>query len=297
MKNSVNIPNIERIFLASARCPTLGKKKKDDFTLVRELSNREYQEYSNARIRLVRFSNDQQLFKIVFLNYNDYCNLLEQYKKEFMNNPSLNYSRMERMILNINKHILNYLSATRTYLDHSEANLKRHYGKDSQRVKRFKDACSSAYDNHFSYRFLCGLRNYAQHCEMPIEGLVLSADHHLGNERYSLLATVDRDQLLKKHEWKSQLKKEIQDLPPKFDISPHIDGMMKYLERINLTLIEDDLPELMQNAEYVQQLIAHAKNMPGSPCILKIRESNVSFEWTPLHVVEMVISYSNILKQ
>jgi len=285
--------------------PLLGLVSKGKIEEVRQLTDTEYEEYKKAATRLIRFSSDRQLFMIVRLNYADYQNLLKRYFEAYAKDPRRGWPiRVERMALDINRHILNYLSAIRAFLDHSETNLKRRYGKDSQRVRHFRDACSYAYDNNFSYRFLYKLRDYAQHCGMPLGALTLHSeevDPLSKTVRRSLAVKFNRDELLNKFDqWGSQLKKEIQKLPLKFEINPHVTEMMKCLERINLTLIEDDLPELIQSAEYIEQLIKHTKDMRGIPCILrvkdlartqegKVKQFKMDIEWIPLHLVEAVM--------
>jgi len=181
--------------------PELEVASKEKIEALRKLSDTEYEEYEKARECLIRFSSDQHLFMIVRLNYEDYENLLKRYFEEHTKNPSMVGSRIERMALNLNRHIMNSLSAVRTFLDHSETNLKKRYGKDSQRVKRFKDACSSAYDNSFSYRFLYKLRDYAQHCGMPLGQLTLHSEEvepYSEVVRHFLVVKFSRDELLKK---------------------------------------------------------------------------------------------------
>jgi hypothetical protein len=72
------------------------------------------------------------------------------------------------MILNLNRYIMNLLTAVRTFLDHTERNLTHRHGKDSEQFQAFKKATAEAYDSSFAYRFLYKLRNYVQHRGMPI---------------------------------------------------------------------------------------------------------------------------------
>jgi len=85
-------------------------------------------------------------------------------------------SYLEKMIFNLNRLMLNFLSAFRTFLDHTQTNLDRTYGKESENFKIFKKTRSSYYDNYFSYRFLDKLRNYSQHMGMPITGIDTSSE-------------------------------------------------------------------------------------------------------------------------
>jgi hypothetical protein len=277
-------------------------------TEIRDLSEKEYQDYKKASNSLFDFSKDQQLYTIVLLNYDDFLNIIQKYTKEYAENPQLmNLLIMEKMVLNINRHILNFLSSVRSFLDHTETKLKRNYGAESDRYKRFKDACKKVYDTSFSYRFLSKLRNYSQHCGMPLGGLSLRSKEdppYSGNIYHSLQAKFSRDELLTYTSW-GTIAKEISQLPSEFDIVPHIVQMMKCLEKINLVLIDDDLPELFKSAEFIEQLISPAQGKEGVPCILqfldinqdvngKVKQMKVRIAHIPLHIIEIV---NNIRKE
>lgn len=274
-------------------------------TAIRDLSDKEYQDYRNASDCLFVLSKDQQLYTIVLLNYDDFLNILKKYSQEYAENPrAVNWIMIEKMVLNINRHLLNYLSSIRTFLDHTQTKLKKSYGDQSDRFRRFKDACSKSYDDNFSYRFLTKLRNYSQHCGMPLGGFTLHSEEkppYSGHVYHSLKAKFSRDELLKYDSWGTRIAKEISQLPSEFDIAPHVVAMMKCLERINLVLIEEDFPELVKSAEFIEQLISPAQGEEGVPCILKfleisrganaeIKEMKLEITNIPLHVVKIVMN-------
>lgn len=58
-------------------------------TEIRDLSEKEYQDYKKASNRLFDFSRDQQLYTIVLLNYDDFLNIIKKYTKEYAENPQL----------------------------------------------------------------------------------------------------------------------------------------------------------------------------------------------------------------
>ncbi|MCZ7398255.1 MAG: hypothetical protein O8C62_01010 [Candidatus Methanoperedens sp.] len=269
-------------------------QKENKFIPIRQLNDEEFEEYERVIECLADFSSGLQLFTIADMNYKDYENLLNQYFEEFIKNPSMSFSRIESMNLNINRYILNFLSSVRTYLDHSETNLKKRNEKDSQRIRLFKDACNDAYESHFSYRFLNKLRNYTQHFGMPVGEISLqkslipdsSVIHH------SFEVKFNRDELLRYDKW-GQLKDEIQKLPPTFEITPHITVMMKCIEKINFTLIKDDLPKLIESAEYLKQLITEIKDCSGIPYIYRYEKVNgkevkIHLEHIPFHLVGII---------
>ncbi|MCK4476900.1 hypothetical protein KAU88_00010 [Candidatus Bathyarchaeota archaeon] len=247
---------------------------------------------------------------IVRLNYEDYDNLMKHYYTEYVKQPSLGWPQAERMVLNINRHLLNLLTTVRTFLDHSRTNLIRRYGRASKRLERFKDACSQAYNNNFSYRFLYSLRNYAQHCGMPIGQLTVHSKAMGPDAKdvsHFLAVKFNRDKLLRDFSWGSRLKKEIKQLPSMFGINPHITEMMDCLERINISLVVDDLPELIESAELIQQFVAETKELLGVPCLFGIRdimrtqegkvgEIGLDIEWIPFHIVDTIMNAKKIME-
>lgn len=278
-------------------------------TAIRDLSDKEYQDYRNASDCLFDFSKDQQLYTIVLLNYDDFFERIKKYSQEYAENPrTMNWIMMEKMVLDINRHLLNYLSSIRTFLDHTQTKLKKKCGDQSDGFKRFRDACSKSYDDSFSYRFLSKLRNYSQHCGMPLGVLTLHSEEkppYSGHVYHSLKAKFSRDELLKYDSWGTRISKEISELPSEFEIVPHVVEMMKCLEKINLVLLEEDLPELFRSAEFVEQLISPVQSTEGVPCILKflqisrganaeIKEMKIEVTNIPLHIVQIVM---NIKKQ
>jgi len=119
-----------------------------------------------------------------------------------------------------------------------------------------------------------------------------------------LQANFSRDELLKYDSW-GTIAEEISHLPSEFDIIPHIVQMMKCLEKINLVLISEALPELSSSAEFIEQLVSAAQGREGLPCILQfldikrnsneeIKEMKVQIIHIPFHVIEVV---KNIKKQ
>lgn len=277
----------------------LGAFRNEEIRALRELTAQEYAEYkSNLKI-LIDFSNKQQLFTIINLNYEEFKNLVNTYLIEFKNSPSMNWACTEIMVINTNRVLLNFLSAFRTLLDHMEYILKKDYGNESEEFKKFKKVCSEQYDNYFSYRFLYKLRNYTQHCGMPVGSFTI--DSKVSNieskkvEDY-LAVYFDRDTLLNKYDSWGQIKNEIIDLPPKIEINPFVDDVMKCISRINLTVIEHDLEKVFRSTKYFENLLIPFKDIDEIPAIFDINDKygnqeklEVNIEWMPLHIIDMVL--------
>lgn len=287
----------------SETLPELGFVEKGKIEAIRTLTDSEYQEFIKAGSHLRKFSSDYQIYRMARSNYYDFRNLLKRYLQQFRANPSMNYGRMEDMAFEINRYLLNYLASARTFLDHSEYNLKKRHGENSERVEAFKRACKEIYDNCFSYRFLYKLRNYAQHCGLPISSLNLTSKLDKANKiRYSLVIKFNRDELLSKYtEWGRQLTREIGQLPPEFDITPYVDEMMKCLGEICLKMLKNDLVKAKKSAEFMEKLIEQVKTKTasGMPCILspqdikrstdrKVVNLKMNVMWFPINHIELV---------
>ncbi|WP_292389625.1 hypothetical protein [Methanosarcina sp. UBA5] len=241
---------------------------------VRPLDDIEYQKFVIARTKLFEFSKKQELFRLVDANYMEYKNVLNQYFKIHCENSDIHGTYVEKMVFNINRLVLNFLSAVRTFLDHAETNLKRKYGENSNNFQIFDKACSSCFDHYFSYRFLYKLRNYSQHVGMPIIGLETSSEMVSINplEADHMLRTITlKNDLLKYDKW-GKVKDEIFFLPDRIDINPYIDEMMHCIDTINTTLYgKEEFIELLQYTAFLDKLIKEAKSKDGIPCIfLKI---------------------------
>lgn len=71
--------------------------------------------------------------------------------------------------------ISNFLGAASAFRDRSENRLRRAFDKDSGQLVAWKKEVSRAFDASFAYRCLYQLRNYAQHHELPISFVPISA--------------------------------------------------------------------------------------------------------------------------
>ncbi len=272
----------------------------NDIQEVRTLSSPEYEQYKKAIFAIKRIGNNLGLFKTVYSNFKEYQVTLDHYLKQYAETPVINPDLMDEMILQLNRLISNYLCSVKLLLDHSTYDLITEYGKKSQYVNDFQDICSEAYDTSFSYRFLSKLRNYVQHCGMPIGHLNLQSsvdeiDPHKSNVKLEL--KFNRDDLLNKFNWK-KLTNEIQNLPPDFDINPHINNMNEWIGKIIFSLIQNELPNAVKASNYLQKLIEETDKFEGVTCILDASNmtncgGNLTIEHFPFHLIEQVNKLTN----
>jgi hypothetical protein len=244
---------------------------KHSYKFLVDLSDEEFHKYTESRDILQGFLSDAQLFTIVVWNYREYQNYLEKCLDSYIQDNH-NYFKERPIDLNINRIALNYLSSVRTYLDHTETNLDRRYGKTSDIFANYTSSCSQAYDSCFAYRFLYKLRDYSQHCGFPITNITLNVDPNddeIEKPIYSLEVSADRDILLSRFDWK-KLRPEIKAQPSKININAHIDNLMDCLNDINTKVTKDIFSTLLDAATYIQTLLNKAPNQDGTIGIYSI---------------------------
>lgn len=165
----------------------------------------------------------------------------------------------------------------------------REYGDTSDEFKLLKRETSQAYDNHFEYRFLSALRNYAQHCGLP-QGLA-EMNATIGQPN-SLFSYFVRDDLLKYDGWKKELRKELEAQPVKFSVLPIIKTVFNLLKEINTKLSNRLALNYKMDAIILLKLIEKTQNVGGLPCLVKSftvgDTSQYSLKWFPLkHISEI----------
>jgi hypothetical protein len=280
------------------------EKPHGDFDLRRELSEREYEDYSQAIARLTRFVDDQQRFDLVREGFGEYKLLVEKYARKYARQPRLNLVIQAEISNRVNGKLRNFFSEFRAFLDYTETHLKTQYGEDSKEFTDFKTACKTEYDTNVSYRFLYKLRSYGQHSGVPINRVSITSgnfDPALGDYKNHLLLEVDRDRLLDaSFNWAAKVKQDIEGFPPRFELDPHIVSMYMSLERINNAVVVAMLPIFKQSAKTVVNLAEELQGEHGTPAIVRHDpppismgewgRGNTSTHWIPVDLARWVLT-------
>ena len=104
-----------------------------------------------------------------------------------------------------------------------------------------------------------------------------------------------------------KLGTEIQNLPSQFEVNLYFAEMRNCLERISGIILDDQLPDLKESAEYIQRLIQQTKDIQGIPYVSrmrdveqylegKTRELKMEIRWIPLHLVDIVLRIASATK-
>ena len=233
------------------------------FTSVLKMSKLEFDKYSDQINSLSKLSRDENLFRMVELNYQDIQNLIDKTLKQIAEKKA-DQSIFDYLFLDINRLILNFLSSIRTYLDHTETRLKKQYGKDSSEFKIFKEKTSYAYDNNFSYRFLYKLRNFAQHCGLPASAFNITSS----DEGNFLKLSLVRNDLIKNYDGWGKLKTELANQDEQFDILELLLVKIDLLKVINTDINRLTYEYYKEAGFELLHLLLKTKGMKGGPCLV-----------------------------
>lgn len=237
-------------------------------SFVVDLSETEYDKFLEARQSIQSFIRDVQLYKVAIWNYEEYREIVASYISAYIHK---NERHFDRHFLDINRCLLNFLASFRTYLDHTETGIKRRHGKSSTNIRRFKQYCSKAYDNSFSYRFIYRLRNYGQHCGLPLNHMEFGAtveNNNFEQPIYSVEIGCVTKKLLENFDW-GPLSPELNDSPPIIVISPHLEQVVEHLEEINRGFVYDEMLALKDHAVLLSEFVDRVSEYEGTPCLLE----------------------------
>jgi hypothetical protein len=198
-----------------------------------EITQEQYENFQNAIAEIHELEHIKRLFEITFLNKNDFVDTYNRDVKKLIESSwtlAGDRKKYNQHHLNFNRLFLNYLSSIRSFIDHNQTLITRKFGKDSEEIAEFKKICKYYYDNFFCYRFFYKLRNYSQHCGLPLKDFNLSTNRH-ENGSYSAEAemTFDSVLLLEEYDWGTVVTADLKKINGEFSLAPIVEDMTKVL--------------------------------------------------------------------
>lgn len=220
----------------------LAKYKDKEFVVIKTLSFEEQADLKVMFSVINNFDAQNLKFEIVLNIHQDVLSTLKS-------------GRPSHLLL---RQIMELMSTFNAFLNHWNTVLKREFGESSQNYLDFKKCTNDQFDNHFEYRFLCGLRNYIHHCGMPNITISESLDD---NENLVYEFTVNKAELLAGMDWHKRVKADFQLMEDSFDIFPFFKVLIKSVTRIhNMAINNIDVIKLLLCA---QKMITYKKYIDG----------------------------------
>jgi hypothetical protein len=212
-----------------------------------ELSESEYKGVLTSKNNLIESLYIEEKLNILIENYKEFEMELMDSSVSQMLFPIFNESWYSNQRNQINRKIVNLLTACRLYLDQIPHHLNNIYGKKSSNTNFIKQQISEVYDSHLSYRIMEALRNHVQHRGFPIHTCSYHRKRIENEEKIYFLHTLTPQINIEELKNNKKLKKSVLDemkiLGENIDIKPitreYIESIGKIHEKIRKMLSED----------------------------------------------------------
>jgi hypothetical protein len=190
------------------------------FDLAHEIADSErFRRFENS-IGVVAGLLESLEYQIVERNFDRLDSVQAFYENSVAKNWKSQFFNARSSLVNISFDTINWLTATRLFLDHHLTLFADRYGTDIGEHARLKAAITVQYEASRAYRVLYKLRDYAQHCGFPMHAVTLGLSE-AGNPESTQVAKfyADRYKLLNSgFDWKSRVRADLGKLPDKIDV-------------------------------------------------------------------------------
>jgi hypothetical protein len=136
-----------------------------------EITEEEFIAYGQAKKILDACFSIEEKYELLMTNFLDFEKELLSVSAGHMVRRTQNYSQFFQILTPLNVRIVNLLTSVRLYQDQVRHEIGLCVPGDNEALESIKSLFSHEYDSNFEYRFMEALRNYTQHCGLPIHHL------------------------------------------------------------------------------------------------------------------------------
>ena len=214
----------------------------------------------------------RMVIHIALLNATEFEKTLSEIQTAHETGAHVDTEYLTNLVITLNQRMLNFLSSMRTYVDHAEARLKRTHGVNSPQTSLFLKTTASEFDTCFGYRFMYRLRNYTQHCGMPLGlisgGSTLPTPRSDQQPEHRIDFYFLRDELLQNFDgWGKIVTPELKAMPERFPLSAYVTDTKECLKRIEAVLAGIDKEDIKDHLQILLALQAELGPERGTPCV------------------------------
>jgi hypothetical protein len=139
------------------------------------IEQKRYEEIKNAKDACFLVLDLEEKLHLVLENFKEWEVEILSLSQSSLLCSTICYNSMEHRQL-FNRRLTNLLTSFRLYIDQTDHDVSTAFGNPSKELDSIKQFKNSLYDRHFGYRFLEELRNYVQHCAMPVQMIRYESD-------------------------------------------------------------------------------------------------------------------------
>lgn len=276
----------------------LGSVFDGGFRMIRPLSFKETSKYIKAYNHLLAYDEASSLIEMLRSNLAEFEACVEGLVK--LRPRTGEFVALKRnSSIEVNRLFLNFLSAFRQFLDHTETRLKREYKEVPEIFRRFQERTSRAYDTEFAYRFIYKLRNFSQHCGIPVGVVDFECKHdevenkpifvfHLMFDAARLLA--EGGDVLGK-----VVKSDLKKFGPVLPVEPLPRKVMSEVDSIWELVCELEKPCLEESAKYIAGVVGEVRGPCITPAVFRVwnnkKSQTLEFLTPPLQVMDWLVEH------
>ncbi|HTX89785.1 MAG TPA: hypothetical protein VMC09_01095, partial [Anaerolineales bacterium] len=255
---------------------------------IRRIDNSEFLRFEAAVGQIADFTIHHALLEICEANFSELMLCYENAQERFRNTHQIDETINDEILNEINRLLINYLSSFRTMIDHYQTRCTRLDRGGSQYLGTFKVSTANIYDASFSYRFIYQLRNYVQHCGLPVGCVGAEVyKNEAGDTVAQLSVYFDRDSLLTRFNKWGKIKNELEAQPARIEISVHLVEFHQRVLELYRALVQMELDIVNGARLYLSGLVSEVHSqLPGArPLIVDFSQVSAAGGNLPARVI------------
>jgi hypothetical protein len=218
-------------------CHLKPEPKHHNFHLIRPITTADMDSINIALKHLGDFGNCCSLYEICEKNCQSILGYYGAIKDGLLFNRGREFEYVEETLQEMNRLLLNYLSSFRTFTDHLETRYKKLQRQGYSYLADYKKITAACYDGNFPYRFFNKLRNYIQHCGLPLHFMNIKEDvDQNGSVITSISICLKRDDLISDYDGWVKVKSDLRSQPEYMELLPYLTGLRSQIRLINLVI-------------------------------------------------------------
>lgn len=270
--------------------------------LLRPIASTDMESIRRAIHQMGDFDACCSLWEICEANYRSVLSHQATLRDGVASNRHRMQEYMRETVQEMNRLLLNYLASFRTFLDHLETRYKRLEREGHHFLGDFKKMPAACYDTSFPYRFFYRLRNYVQHCGMPIS-FMDTAEYPGPDGKATIDVSIgfDRDSLLSNYSEWGIVKTDLQKQPQRLNLVPLLGEFRSRMQLVNLvalgmetSLAHDSFGILCNLVDEVQKWDPNGRPFIGRLVKAEGGKSGLKEIGIPLHTM---VRFQNTTKQ
>lgn len=227
--------------------PKLGVFDGEQLSIIRDLSQEEYILYANSTQKIETFFKNSNLYQIFIIS----CSALREYllgqEKNRNLTPLMEAFERDEILCDANRKLLTCISAFKAFIDQTGHYYSSNWGNNSEEYRLFENLRKNSYSENFSYRLFYELRNYVQHCELPI--------NHF-EDRKPILS---KQQFIDDQQVKASFRRELECLPNEIDLLSELGAFVDCISIFFGNLIHIELPALINCVNFINKILLVGK--------------------------------------